>query len=266
MESLNILIIVFLLLTLTHTFLFSRRFIYIFKHVSPNSKELPTRKQNTEVYFRLSIAFVFFLAPNLIYRGIMNAPNIKPDLLKISMIVLIFISTYLLWLSINKLKISKLYPPKIGSLKSESRNKTTDVKKKNMSASQAIRQSILENEIQIFIEFIDDFKFYNKEKNFFKLSSFKIKRKGKTITPAQACFILTLFWYHEILHSNELLNQEVPSNIWKVWSKKLNIKSVNPANWNKFKSSYLIDDKYQDIKELDFYHEFSNYYKKRLPK
>ena len=96
----------------------------------------------------------------------------------------------------------------------------------------------LKKEFTKFLMVVEQFELYNKTGSNFSLGGHKIKKKGKTITPAQACFILTFFWYDEVLKSNSH-TKEVSTDIWNVWQSQLNLKApLNPGNWDTFKKKH----------------------------
>lgn len=286
----NYLVPLIVLLSITsvgHIHIFSKRFIRILVPLlvaAPPDSQMDTFEGcnlNKDHNLQALLTFVLLLMPLLLYKCLRNSPFDNIVMIYFSLSLLVIISIFGLWFSVIKLRVMNKHPSVLfrktnTTIATEKTLKAThgksSIAKKESKAKKINRKKKKEDIVlrSQFIEFLDvvaGYELYEKSKFHFNLGGYKILDKGRTITPAQACFILTFFLYHEVLKSNEY-NEEVPDVIWQSWKSHLQIKApLTKGNWKKFKDNYLhkrgAENKYLDLKESDFYISFKEYYTKK---
>lgn len=266
MNYLILLILLFILILTGHIHLFSKRFMQsvapIFtsaSNISHTDTATNLQRRNNQNLQTLLTA-IFFLSPLVLYWYLKKTPIDNIIISSILLSVIVAISIFGLWFSAVKLKAMNQKPLTKSVLK----------KRSSVGRTESKRNIVLKNRFIEFLDIVADYELYNKARHHFDLGGYRIQEKGKNITPAQACFILTFFWYHEVLKTNHYINT-VEDLIWDSWKSHLEIDApLTKGNWIKFKRNYLhkeeAENKYLDLKETDFYISFKEFYDKKYMK
>lgn len=274
-----------ILTTIVHCYVFSMRFIRIAATLLPSNRvtssniTIDTSCHIKDRNLQALLTFIFATSPFVLNKCLSNIPFNNSIFNYFFMGIIVIISIFGLWFSIVKLKVmngkstsivQKTFTPiasttiltKIGRKSSIAEDSII----RKIGNKKSREDIVLRSQFIKFLNVVAGYELYDKDKFYFHLGGYKIQEKGRTITRAQACFILTFFWYHEVLKTNDYTDK-VQEIIWECWSSYLKINApLNKDNWGTFKGKYLHrkDDqkKYLDLKESSFYISFKEYYTK----
>lgn len=244
-----------------------------FRGVNYNLGQTEREKSDSRIFMLLNA--VFFLSPLFLFKAILktnyNNFYLNCFLLLIGVILAIVGLYYNLKLrSINKEEIISnlnrdLIPFRINQyIKTRSEKKPLNLKistKKKKDNKTPVYKFISESEKVKFKAFLKEVRstpIYRKESREFDVSAFKLL--DKYISQYQCRYILIIYFFEEILMSNEYLN-----NLSGYYVDTLNDHlggNLTKANFNKFKNKKLPKMGILEIKENEFYIELSFLLKK----
>tara|TARA_R110001583_G_scaffold96627_4_gene241017 strand:- start:1310 stop:2161 length:852 start_codon:yes stop_codon:yes gene_type:complete len=280
MNTTTLLISLLLLVTLGHNYLFSKRvseywiaplFNNPYNNPDFNLVEIIRKIKNRTIIMGGTV--IFGLGPLLIYNLIRNLPFENLILRNVFTAIILIISIATLWFSASKMNpksfghkiiVRNTKDTKINTNSISNIVKTKNLKEKKLSTSQIEENKNLALQYRHFLKKVENFELFNKTNRYFELGGYKLKDKGRNITPAQACYILTFFWRHEVLKTDGK-SENFPEFLWKYWNSELKISTkVTKPNWQRFKINHLFE-RSEEVKETEFYILFRNFYYKNSP-
>ncbi|MFI8605641.1 hypothetical protein ACIGCP_14340 [Cellulophaga baltica] len=295
MNSFLIPICIFLLLTISHLAIVSKRLATISSNAifeiqswtSTNEYVKYRQSQQQKVFFTI----LLFLIPLVLFKTLLEYHSGNNALDMILMIGTISIMLYCIWLNVFKLNANKPQHNLIVNERNENIEiklsesiqtnsnsvieadlKLVELQDDNLAPTnllieannEIISNTKVPNDLKRYEEFIsshEEFKYFNKQNRQFELSKFSMNGRH-TLEDSHACYLLQAYYFEEIKKrsfSNCKVNTTYHLKMNEFFN---NEKQVKPSTLSHFRRTYINDSGMSVIKENEFYKELLKFHKK----